>query len=182
MRSFIASLALLFTLSGVSTALAQFPTATEEHQILKQEDGKWDAEITMFQGPAGPYSPPQKSKASESNKMIGDFWLISDFKGSFEGMEFTGRGQFGFDPQKKKYVGSWIDSFSPNATKMVGSYDKAKKTMTYETTGIGMDGNPVKGKNVVVYGKDSRVMTMWSAAPDTGEMIKVMEITYKRAK
>ena len=92
--------------------------------------------------------------------MIGDFWIVSDFSGDFEGMAFTGHGQFGYDAGKKKYVGTWIDSFSPNVTKMVGTYDADKKTMTYETSGVGMDGNPSKGKNVVVYGEDKRAMTM----------------------
>lgn len=166
----------------MSTACAQFPKASKEHEILKLEEGNWDAEVTMFMGPAGPYSPPHKSKGKESNRMIGDFWIVSDFTGEFEGMKFTGRGQFGYDPAKKKYVGTWIDSFSPNDTKMVGTWDAEKKTMTYETSGVGMDGNPSKGKNVVVYGDDSRKMTMYVAAPGTDQLIKVMEITYTRAK
>ena len=182
MRLGTAALGLVFMFGFAATATAQFPSASKEHEILKMEDGDWDAEVTMFMGPAGPYDPPQKSKAKESNRMLGDFWLLSDFQGSFEGMKFSGRGQFGYDPQKKKYVGTWIDSFSPNATKMVGTYDAAKKTMTYETLGIGMDGNPMKGKNIVVYGKNKRVMTMYVAAPGTDEMIKVMEVNYSKAK
>ena len=96
--------------------------------------------------------------------------------------KLTGRGQFGYDTKKKKYVGTWIDSFSPNATEMVGTYDAEKNTMTYETKMVAPDGTSAKGKNVVVYGKDKRVMTMYVTAPDTDQMIKVMEITYKRAK
>lgn len=173
----------LFLIAFTTTdAVAQFPTASKEHEILKLEEGTWDAEMTMFMGPEGPYDPPSKSKAKEVNRMIGDFWIVSDFKGSFDGMPFTGFGQFGYSAEKKKYVGTWIDSFNANATKMVGTYDAAKKTMTYETSGLGMDGNPTKGTNVVVYGKDKRTMTMYFAAPGSDEMVKVMEINYTRAK
>ena len=45
-----------------------------------------------------------------------------------------------------------------------------------------MDGSDGKGKNVVVYGENKRVMTMYSAEPGTDNMIKVMEITYTKAK
>lgn len=182
MKLWTLALGLVLAVGTVTTASAQFPSASEEHKILKHEDGNWDCEITMFMGPAGPYNPPQKSKGSEKNTMLGDFWLVSEFKGSFEGMPFQGRGQIGYDPGKKKYVGSWIDSFSPNATHMIGTYDAEKKMMTYETTGIGMDGNPTKGKQTVVYGDNKRTMTMYAAAPGTDQMIKVMEISYTKAK
>lgn len=173
----------LILLTGVtSKASAQFPAASKEHKILKLEEGKWDAAVTMFMGPEGPYDPPVKSKGSETNRMVGDFWLVSDFKGNFEGLEFTGHAQFGYDAKKKKYVGSWIDSFSANATHMEGTYDAEKKTMTYHSSGMNPDGTPTKGKNVVVYGKDKRVMTMYYQAPDSKEMVKVMEIVYTPAK
>lgn len=181
MKLLATTIGLTLILGSTSTVTAQFPAASKEHEILKLEEGKWDAQMTMYMGPAGPYDPPVKSKGQESNRMIGDFWLVSDFSGEFEGMKFTGQGQFGFDPAKKKYVGTWIDSFSPNSSTMVGSYDAAKKTMTYTTTTVGMDGKPSKGKNVVVYGEKQRVMTMYAAAPESGEMIKVMEIVYAKA-
>ena len=175
-------LSAIFVMGMVTTVAAQFPTASDEHKILKMDEGDWDAEITMFMGPAGPYDPPQKAPGRESNTMLGDFWVVSTFNGTFEGMPFTGRAQLGFDPAQQKYVGTWIDSFSPNPTHMLGTYDAASKTLTLDTTGVGMDGSESKGKNVVVYeSDDKRTMTMYAAAPGTDDMIKVMEITYTRA-
>ncbi len=182
MRLFATTIGLVFVLGSAATTTAQFPAASKEHEILKLEEGEWDATVTMFMGPAGPYDPPHKSQAKESNRMIGDFWIVSDFRGEFEGVPLVGRAQFGYDPGKKKYVGTWIDSFSPNVMHMVGTYDADKRTMTYETSTVGADGSPSTGKNVVVYGEDSRVMTMYAAAPGTQESIKVMEIAYTRAK
>ncbi|MGI9517778.1 MAG: DUF1579 domain-containing protein [Pirellulaceae bacterium] len=182
MKTWTLTMGLMFVLGTATIVTAQFPTASEEHKILKQEEGDWDASITMYMGPAGPYDPPQTSPGKESNRMIGDFWIVSDFSGDFEGMPFTGLGQFGFDPAQQKYVGTWIDSFSPNATKMVGTYDAETRTMSYDTIGVGMDGNPSKGKNVVVYeSEDKRTMTMYAAAPGTDDMIKVMDIVYTRS-
>ncbi len=183
MKVWTLTIGLIFVFGTATTAMAQFPTASDEHKILKMEEGDWDATITMYMGPAGPYDPPQTSPGKESNRMIGDFWIVSDFNGNFEGMPFTGQGQFGYDAAGQQYVGSWIDSFTPSVTHMFGTYDAATKTMTYETSGMGMDGNPSKGKNVVVYeSDDKRTMTMYAAAPGTDEMIKVMEIAYTRAQ
>ncbi len=182
MRLWTLIVGLVFVLP-VSTVMAQLPTASDEHKILRLEQGEWDAAVTMFVGPAGPYDHPVKSTGKESNRMIGDFWIVSDFSGDFGGMSFTGQGQFGYDANKKKYIGTWIDSLSPSITKMVGSYDADSKTMTYETSGMGMDGNPSKGKNVVIYeGKDKRTMAMYMAMPGEEKMMKVMEIVYTRAQ
>lgn len=182
MKIYATAIGLVFVFGISTTAMAQFPTATKEHKVLKLEEGEWNAAVTMYAGPAGLYDQPHKSKAKESSRMIGSFWIVSDFSGEFEGIKLTGRAQFGYDAKKKKYVGTWIDSFSPNPTKMVGTYDADKRTMTYETSTVGMDGSPSKGKNVVVYGDGKKVMTMYAAAPGTDEMIKVMEIVYTQAK
>ena len=40
----------------------------------------------------------------------GGFWLLLDYKGDFGGMKFEGKGATGYDPNKKKYVSTWVDS------------------------------------------------------------------------
>ena len=182
MRSSALIGSLAFAVMMSANVLAQFPTASKEHKVLMEEVSKWDAEVTMFMGPEGPYDPPSKSKAQETNRMVGDFWLVSDFKGSFEGLPFAGHALFGYDTKKQRFVGTWVDSFTPTPMRMVGTYDEKTKTTTYKTSYTEMDGSAGKGKNVVVYGENKRVMTMYSAEPGTDNMIKVMEITYTKAK
>lgn len=175
------TLAILLLTGNLATTNAQFPVPTEEHKILKMEEGEWTAKAKLFFGPAGPYDEPQESTATETNRMVGPFFVTSDFKCSFGGVPFTGHGVFGYDTAAKKYTGMWIDSFGSTPTKMTGTFDTATKTMTYETTGMGMDGKPMKGKNVVVYSsKDSRKMTMYMQLPGQDEMAKMMELTYTR--
>ena len=177
------SLVILFFIGSFTTTAAQFPSATEEHKILQQEEGEWTAKVKLFFGPTGPYEKPEESTATETNSMVGPFFITSDFKANFGGMPFTGHGVFGYDTASKKYTGMWIDSFGSTPTKMLGTFDAATKTMTYETTGMGMDGKPMKGKNVVVYSsKDSRTMTMFMQLPGQDEMAKMMELTYERKK
>ena len=52
--------------------------------------------------------------------LAGGLWLISTFEGEFGGAKFEGRGQFGYDASKGKYVGTWIDSMSPNMSLLEG--------------------------------------------------------------
>lgn len=174
---------LLLAVMATATVSAQVPAASKEHKILKMEEGEWEAKTMLWMGPTGLLPEPLVSSGKETNRMIGDFWTVSDFSGDFGGMPYTGHGQFGYDAEKGKYVGTWIDSFSPNVTMMEGTWDAEKKTMTYMTTGMGMDGNPSKGKNVVVYeSDDKRTMTMYMASPEKDAMDKVMMIEYTRAR
>ena len=71
MKSWSTTIGLICVFAIATNATAQFPTASDEHKVLKHEEGKWNAEVTMFMGPAGPIDPPQKSKGVESNRMIG---------------------------------------------------------------------------------------------------------------
>lgn len=177
----ILTFSVVMVLAGVSKA--QFPEAMPEHKIIMEEVGSWDAVVKTWvnaQGQADPNAEPTVAKAKEVNRAVGQFWVVSDFSGSFGGMDFKGHAITGFDPSKKKFVGTWIDSFTPSPMTMTGAYDEKTKTMTYQTTGIGMEGTEVKGKMTVVYkGKNSRVMTSYEM--QAGKPIKMMEITYTRA-
>ena len=182
MKSITLALCVAITFA-TANVVAQVPTATEEHKILKKEVGTWKATVKNFIGPEGPFEEPIVSTGKETNQMIGDFWMTSNFEADMGGMMFKGQGTFGYDAAKKKYVGSWVDSFGPTATTMVGTYDPSTKTMTYESKGAGMDGNPMKGQNKIVYENDDRrVMTMHVFLPGQDKMTKAMEIVYERMK
>lgn len=175
------SLAALF-LAPSTSAWAQFPEPSPEHKILMRDVGQWDAEITMWMGADGqadPTAEPQTSKGTENNRKLGEFWVLSTFKGEFAGMAFEGHAVNGYDPSTKKFIGSWCDSFSPNAMHMSGTYDEATETLTSMSKGIGMDGKEALGKSTMKYnGRKSRVLTMYEIKD--GKELKSMEIQYTR--
>lgn len=170
------------------TGLAQeemtFPKPTKHHAILKQDIGVWDAEILMWE--PGSKGEPTRSKGVERNRVMGDgMWLISNFEGTYAGMPFTGHGVTGYDPIKKKYIGTWVDSFTPHMMTLEGTYDAKTKTLTTFTEWREPgSGKIVKGKNVAQYKQDgTRVFTMYMAAPGGGDpYVKVMQMTYHRRK
>jgi hypothetical protein len=155
---------------------------TAEHKILAQDEGTWDATIKSFT--AGPDAEPMISRGTEVNTVLtGGLWLLSKFDGDFGGVKFEGRGQFGYDPVKKKYVGSWIDSLSPNLSVLEGTYDPRTKTMTYTGDGIGPDGVKYTQRMVTTTKDDgTRVFTLYMKVGEAKGEAKFMEITYTKRK
>jgi hypothetical protein len=151
---------------------------TEQHKLLQQDVGTWDATMKLWESPG---AEPMESKATEKNELLGGMWLVSRFEGKIGDMPFTGIGTFGYDPVEKKYVGTWIDTLSPYMMTMKGDYDADKKTTTL--MGEGRDavtGNITKTKLISrSIDDDTRVFEMHMPG-ENGEFWKMMEIEYQR--
>ena len=157
--------------------VAQPPPAKPgpEHELLKKYVGTWDAVISM----AG-----QDSKGTAVYKLgLGGLWLLTDFKADLGGMKFEGHGTSGYDPTKKKYVSTWIDSMSLGITLMQGTYDPKTKTMTftYEESDPS-SGKKMKSRDVSkITDDDNQSFEMYKSAEGKPEF-KAMEIHYTRVK
>jgi len=115
---------------------AEMPKPEKEHAWLKQLAGEWDAESEVTMGPG---APPMKLKGTESGRMLGDKWLVSEIKGdSPMGIPMSAVLTVGYDPEKKKFVGTWIDSFMPFMWRYEGTLDEAGKKLTLNTEGPNM--------------------------------------------
>jgi hypothetical protein len=162
-------------------AAAQFPEPPKEMEIFRQDVGKWDCEVRFY---AEPTAEPMLSKATEENEMLGGFWMVSKFKGEIMGAPFEGSGQFGWNGETKKYVGSWVDSMSPNATCMEGTWDAASKTLSMVGGSKDPSGADTRSKQVVVYQDDDHhTMTMYLQGPGgKDDWLKQLEVRYTRRK
>jgi hypothetical protein len=143
-----------------------------EMEYLKSLEGAWEATMA---GGAG--------KGTMTYKMeLGGNWLVGDFQGEFGGMKFSGRGLDSYDPNKKKFVGIWVDSMSHSPMVSEGTYDAAKKTMTMTGEGPDQTGKNTKYRMTTqAKDKDNMVWTMYMVGPD-GKDAEAMSITYKRKK
>jgi len=163
-----------------SVAYAQMATPTTEHKNMAREAGVWDASLQMWMAPD---APPMPSKGVETNKMMGDFWMVSDFQSEMGGMKFIGRGQHGYDPVKKKYVGTWIDSMSPYLSTLEGDYDAETHTLTLMATGRNMmTGEVEKSKMVSKFiDENTKVFEIFMPVEgEEGKWWKSLQIDYKR--
>ena len=176
------ALAAILALGTVSEAQNPFE-ATAEHKLRAGDVGDWDAELKTWQ--AGPDAEPTVEKGTETVKVMGDLWTISDFKGQFSGMDFSGHGFTGYDPLKKKFVGTWVDTMSLAPMILEGTYDAAKKTLMMTSEGV----NPAtkeayKLRETLTWkDKDHRTFVLYMTMGDVkSEPVKMMEISYTRKK
>lgn len=178
MRLFAICLALVCGMSSFTQA-QEMPKPSAEHKIVMRDVGEWTIKGKMMM-PQG----AQEFKGTEKVVAVGEFWTVSHYSADFFG-GLKGSSTMGYDPISKKFVGTWVDSFQPAATKMTGTYDEKTKTMTYKTMGVGMDGKPMPGKIIIQHkDKNSHTFTMMHKDPtgQSDKMVKTMEMTYTRKK
>jgi hypothetical protein len=158
----------------------QHPTPSKEHEIFKDMAGTFDC-VMKFNNPMS--GKEEESKGVETITVLGGFWAVFDLKfESMMGMPWHGHGTIGYDPMKKKYVGSFVHSAAPFMSIGEGTMDAGGKTMTMTWDGIGHSGKPEKMREVYEkIDKDNAKMTMYGPGPDGKEML-MFTTTYKRKK
>lgn len=182
MRKFAIAGCLVALLTGAALLTAQempkMPEPAKEHAWLKQLEGEWVSDIQAFM----PGQPPQKLQGSESARMIGGFWLLAENKGNFQGVPYTGILTLGYDPEKKQYVGTWVDSMQSTLWRYEGTVDEAGKTLTLSTEGPCpmAPGKLFKFKEVIeIKDKDHHVFTS-SMMGEDGKWVTSMIANYRR--
>ncbi|MCC2668326.1 MAG: hypothetical protein K0Q72_797 [Armatimonadetes bacterium] len=80
------------------------PEPQQDHQWLHQLVGEWTY------APIAPESSECQSSGVETVRSIGGLWIQSEGHGELGGDPSTTVLTVGYDPQKGKYVGTWIGS------------------------------------------------------------------------
>ncbi len=99
-------------------------------------------------------------------------------------MPMTGVMTLGYDPEKKKYVGTWVDSMTSHLWRYEGTVDAAGKVLTLDTEGPNpaAPGKTAKFKERIEFkSKDHKVFTS-SMQGDDGEWVTFMTMNSKRKK
>jgi hypothetical protein len=153
------------------------PEALQEHRWLRQLVGEWtfEGEATM-----GPDQTPEAFKGVERVRQLGDVWFLAE--GAGEGGGSMSVATLGYDPQKKRFVGTFIASMMPHLWIYDGSLDAAERVLTLETEGPSMagDGTTSKYKDVIeVESADRRSMSSHMQGGD-GAWTQVMRMSYRR--
>ncbi len=177
----IGVVALMGALFATNQDAPMFAPPVKEHEWLKQFVGEWEFEAETFMAPG---QAPVKSTGTESTVAVGGYWILAQAKGTYQGMPLSTAFTVGYDSQKKKYIGTWVDSFTSFLWIYDGSVDESGKTLTLNTEGP----SPITpGKNgkyretTEFKGKDERVFTS-SFLDEKDQWQKLMSITYKRKK
>jgi len=138
---------------------AMFGEPAPEHRWLQQFVGEWTTEAEA----AEPGKPPEKMRGTETVRSIGGFWVQGEGKGQMPGGgEATMQITLGYDPQRQRFVGTWIGSMMAHLWVYEGTLDAAQRVLTLDAEGPSMTeaGKLAKYRDVVeVKSPDHRVLT-----------------------
>jgi hypothetical protein len=80
----------------------------KEHQWLQKLVGEWTYETDCSMVPD---QPSEKTKGTEIVRSLGDLWTVAEGQGEMPGGgSMTTLITLGYDPQTKRYVGTWVGS------------------------------------------------------------------------
>lgn len=155
----------------------------KEHRWLERLVGEWTYEATA-PGEAG--KPPERATGTETVRSLGGVWFLAEGEGEMPGGgHVTSVMTIGFDPQKQRYVGTWIASAMTHLWVYEdGELDAAERTLTLSATGPSMtgDGRTARYKDVIeLRSDDHRVLTGWVLGDD-GKWQQLMTAEYRRKK
>lgn len=171
---------LLVVLAIQASAQPPAPTPQKEHAWLKQFVGEWESESegTM------PGQPPMKCKGTMSSKMLGEFWVVSNLTGNMGSMTMNGLQTIGYDSEKKKYVGTWVDNMMNHLWKYEGTVDDSGKKLTLEADGpsFTQPGKTGKYRDAYEFKSTDHIYMTSSMLTDDGKWVTFMTAQVKRKK
>lgn len=160
----------------------EMPVPQKEHQWLQRLVGEWtfDSECSM-----GPDQPPMKSTGQEVVRSFGGLWTIGEGSGEMPG---GGTCQsvmtLGYDPQAKRFVGTFIASVMTHLWTYNGTLDAAEKVLTLDTEGPSFagDGTMAKYQDIIEFvSDDHRTLSSQVLGPD-GNWTPFMKAHYRRKR
>ena len=152
-----------------------------EHRWLQKLVGEWTYE---HEARMGPDQPPMKSTGTESVRSLGDLWVVGESQGSMpDGGPATMIITLGYDPQKGRFVGTFVGSMMTNLWIYDGELDRSERVLTLEADGPSFTdpSATAKYRDVVEIVSDDHRMLRSSVLGDDGEWHEFMIAHYRRA-
>ncbi|MBK9118379.1 MAG: DUF1579 domain-containing protein [Phycisphaerales bacterium] len=105
----------------------------KEHAWLQKFVGAWSYEGEAFMGPD---QPRAKFTGRESVRSVGGLWIVAEGRGTMPGGGVgTALLTVGYDPQKERFVGSWVGSMMASMYVYEGRLDESGTVLTLEAEG-----------------------------------------------
>jgi hypothetical protein len=153
----------------------------KEHSWLHKLLGDWTHEAEMIMEPG---QPPLKSSGTESVRSLGGLWVVCEGVGKMPESEQTHQSimTLGYDPAKKKFVGTFVTSCMTHLWPYEGSLDAAERVLTLDSIGPSFAGDGTMGKyqDIIEIVSDSeRLLKSQIQRPD-GSWMQFMTAKYRR--
>ena len=158
----------------------KMPEPQAEHQWLQKLVGDWTFESECVMGPD---QPPMKSSGTESVRSLGGLWTLGEGRGEMPGGGVgTTLMTLGYDPARKRFVGTFVGSMMTHQWVYDGALDPDGAVLTLDTEGPSFagDGKLVKYQDIIEFrGDDLRVLSSQMLGDD-GKWHRFMTANYRR--
>jgi hypothetical protein len=155
---------------------------TQEHRWLEQLVGEWTYESEM---PGAPGEPPTTFGGRETVRSIGGLWVVGESQGNMPGGTTTTMiVTLGYDPLKRRYVGTFVGSMMPTFWVYEGQVDASGRALVLDTEGPSFTDESRIAKyqdTMELLSRDRRVLRSTVQGED-GQWRQIMEMHYTRVK
>jgi hypothetical protein len=153
---------------------------TKEHQWLGRLIGTW---TWTHDVPATSETRVTHLEGTETYRAIGPLWVQGEAVGPMpDGGMSVSLTTLGWDPQKGRYVGTWVGSPMPSLWVYDGELDTSGRVLSLYSTGPAMDGSGglVPYKDVIQFVDDNTRTLTGHARATNGEWERFMTVEYRR--
>lgn len=145
-----------------------------QHAWLQRLVGEWSYEVG-----------DEKLQGTEIVKPLGPLWIVGESTFTMPGGgSGSARITVGFDPQKGRFVGTWIGSMMSYLWVYDGELDAAGRVLTLSAEGPSMagDGKMAKYQDIIELQSDERRGFTARVQGDDGQWKQMMSATYRRVR
>jgi hypothetical protein len=156
------------------------PSPQNEHKWLQRLVGNWtfEGECSM-----GPDQPPMKNNGTELVKPLGELWTVGHMSGEVPGSGMSRSIMtLGYDPQKKRFVGTFVASMMTYLWIYNGALDASGTTLILDCEGpsFAEEGKLAKYQDIIeIIDENHRTLRSQFMGPE-GQWVPFMKSTYRR--
>jgi hypothetical protein len=162
-------------------AMLEAARPRKEHQWLQRLVGEWEYEMDAEE----PGKPPVKLRGSGTTRPVGELWIVSDGEGEMSvGDRAQTRTTLGYDPQKGRFVGTWLGSMMSYLWVYDGYLDADERVLTLESDGPSFTtpGETGKYRDIITIVNDDYHTMTGNFLGDDGEWHQMMEMHFRRKR
>lgn len=177
MKKSAAVATLILSIAAVPVLSAQevpeFPDPKKEHEWLKRFVGEWE---TSSECPTGPNGETMETSGTMTARMLGGFWVVCESTMNAMDTKVNAIQTIGYDPEKEKYVGTWVDSMMNHLWQYEGSVDASGKKLILDTEGPNLmkDGETAKFRDAYEFKSPDHIVVTSSMQGEDGEWVTFM--------
>ena len=146
-----------------------------QHAWLQKLVGEWTYEV----------GSEDKLGGKEIVKPLGPLWVVVESEFNMRGGgSGTARITIGFDPQKRRFVGTWVGSMMTYLWVYDGELDASGRVLTLAAEGPSMagDGKTAKYEDIIEMRSDDHRLFRARVRGDDGTWTQMMSAEYHRVR